>query len=419
MTGPCEQNEAMIPRRFSDLPEYAFPRLRALLDRHPPGGGPVAMSIGEPRHPLPALLHETLARHGEGYAKYPPVDGTPGFREAVAGWLTRRFALPGGTVDPDRAILPLNGTREGLFMAAMALAPARKNGQRAAVLIPNPFYQCYAAAALAVGAEPVFVPATEESGWLPDYASLPEDLLARTAFAYYCSPSNPQGAVASREQLGRLAALAENYGFVIAFDECYSEIYPDAPPPGGLEAAVAEGVPLDHVLVFNSLSKRSNAPGLRSGFVAGGETPIAAMTRLRSYAGAPSPLPVLHAAEALWRDERHVEANRTLYREKYALADEVLGHLPGYTAPQGGFFLWLDAGDGEAATVRLWREHGVRVLPGAYLGRGDPRFIDGENPGSRYIRVALVEPPAVLRPGLEAIAAVLGAEALQPAEATA
>jgi len=410
----------MIPRRFSDLPEYAFPRLRALLDRHSPGGDPLAMSIGEPRHPVPALLHEALARHAEGYAKYPPVDGTPGFREAVGDWATARFGLPEGILDPDSMILPLNGTREGLFMAAMALAPATKNGQRAAVLIPNPFYQCYAAAALAVGAEPIFVAATAESGWLPDYASLPEDILARTVFAYYCSPSNPQGAVATRDQSGRIAALAENYDFIVGFDECYSEIYPgDTPPPGGLAAAVAEGVSLDHVLVFNSLSKRSNVPGLRSGFVAGGAAPVAAMKRLRAYAGAPSPLPVLHAAEALWRDEAHVIANRALYREKFDLTEQILGGLPGYTAPRGGFFLWLDVGDGEAVTVDLWRDHGVRVLPGAYLGRGDPRFIDGKNPGTRYIRAALVEPATTLRPGLEAIAEILRAGARQPAEAPA
>ena len=368
---------------------------------------------------MPALMHEALAKHGDGYAKYPPIDGTPGYRAAVGDWLTRRFALPEGTIDPDRMILPLNGTREGLFMAAMALCPAEKNGQRAAVLMPNPFYQCYAAAALAVGAEPVFVPALPENGWLPDYTSLPEDLLARTAFAYYCSPSNPQGAVASRERLGRIAALAENYDFIVGFDECYSEIYPDAPPSGGLEAAVAEGVSLDHILVFNSLSKRSNAPGLRSGFVAGGAAPIAAMNRLRSYAGAPSPLPVIHAAEAMWRDETHVEQNRALYREKYALADDILGGLPGYEAPRGGFFLWMEVGDGEAATVRLWRDHGVRVLPGAYLGRGDPRFADGMNPGTRYIRAALVEPPETLRPGLEAIGHLLRTNDTALSEATA
>ncbi len=408
----------MIPRRFSDLPEYAFPRLRALLDRYPAGGETIAMSIGEPRHPMSPIMHEALAKHAEGYAKYPPIDGTPGFRGAVGEWIERRYDLPDATIDPGAQILPLNGTREGLFMAALALAPSEKNGQRAAVLIPNPFYQCYAAAALAVGAEPVFVAATAESGWLPDYASLPEDLLARTVLAYYCSPSNPQGAVADKEQLGSLAALAENYDFIVAFDECYSEIYPATPPSGGIAAALAEGVSLDHVLSFNSLSKRSNAPGLRSGFVAGGAAPIAAMNRLRSYAGAPSPLPVIHAAEALWRDEAHVEENRALYREKFNLSDSILNGLPGYVAPQGGFFLWIEVGDGEAAALELWRSHGVRVLPGAYLGRGDPRFIDGKNPGTRYIRAALVEQPDIIRPGLEAIADMLRTGIRQHAETT-
>lgn len=407
----------MITRRFSDLPEYAFPRLRALLERHSPGGEPLAMSIGEPRHPMPALMHEALARHSGDYAKYPPIDGTPGFRAAVGDWITQRYGLSGDAIDPDRMVLPLNGTREGLFMAAMALAPAEKNGQRAAVLIPNPFYQCYAAAALAVGAEPVFVPATAESGWLPDYASLPEDLLARTVFAYYCSPSNPQGAVASREQLGGIAALAENYDFIVGFDECYSEIYPDTPPSGGIAAALAEGVSLDHVLSFNSLSKRSNAPGLRSGFVAGGAAPVAAMTRLRSYAGAPSPLPVIHAAQAMWSDETHVEENRALYRQKFRLVDEILGGKPGYMAPKGGFFLWLEVGDGEAAALKLWCDHGVRVLPGAYLGRGDARFIGGANPGTRFIRAALVEDADTLRPGLEAIAHTLDTMAVSEAGA--
>ncbi len=374
------------------------------------------MSIGEPRHPMSPLMHEALAKHAGGYAKYPPIDGTPGFRAAVGEWIERRYDLPGASIDPGAQILPLNGTREGLFMAALALAPSEKNGQRAAVLIPNPFYQCYAAAALAVGAEPVFVAATAESGWLPDYASLPEDLLARTVLAYYCSPSNPQGAVAGSDQLGRLAALAENYDFIVAFDECYSEIYPDTPPAGGIAAALTEGVSLDHVLSFNSLSKRSNAPGLRSGFVAGGAAPIAAMTRLRSYAGAPSPLPVIHAAEALWRDETHVEENRALYREKFNLSDSILNGLPGYVAPQGGFFLWIEVGDGEAAALELWRSHGVRVLPGAYLGRGDPRFNDGKNPGTRYIRVALVEQPDIIRPGLDAIAEMLRTGIRQDAE---
>jgi len=292
-------------------------------------------------------------------------------------------------------------------MAVMALADSEKNGQRAVVLIPNPFYQCYAAAALAIGAEPVFVPATAENGWMPDFASLPEDILARTTFAFYCSPSNPQGAVANSETLAAVAQIAETYDFVVGFDECYSEIYRDDPPGSGLAAALSVGVSLEHVLVFNSLSKRSNLAGLRSGIAIGGANPIRQMKRLRAYSGAPSPVPVLHAAEACWRDETHVEASRALYREKYALADEILGGKPGYQSPEAGFFLWLDVGDGEAVAKSLWRETGVKCLPGSYLGRGDPRFIEGRNPGASYLRAAMVAPPDAIRPGLEALGALL------------
>jgi len=396
----------MTTRRFSDLPEYAFPRLRALLDRHEPGGDEIAMSIGEPQHALPALLAETLAKHAHLYNKYPPIDGTPGWREAVGAWLNRRFDLD-GSLDPHAQILPLNGSREGLFSAALALAPAEKNGKRAAFLLPNPFYQVYAAAALAIGAEPIFVPATPENGWLPDFSALPKDILERTTFAYYCSPTNPQGAVADTETLGRLAALAETYDFIIAFDEPYSEVYRDTPPPGALSAAAAKGVNPDRVLVFNTLSKRSNAAGLRSAFVAGGKNSIAAIKRLRAYSGSPNPIPALHAAEALWRDEDHVIESRRLYQEKFALADDILGGLSGYIAPEAGFFLWLDVGDGEAGVVKLWKDAGVKCLPGAYLGRGDPRFNGGENPGARYMRAALVESPEIIKPGLEAIARFL------------
>ena len=396
----------MTTRRFSDLPEYAFPRLRALLDRHEPGGNEIAMSIGEPQHALPSLLGETLAKYGHLYNKYPPIDGTPGWREAVGAWLDKRYDLK-GALDPHTQVLPLNGSREGLFSAALALAPGEKNGKQATFLLPNPFYQVYAAAALAIGAEPVFVPATPENGWLPDFSALPVDVLERATFAYYCSPTNPQGAVADTEFLGRLAALAETYDFIIAFDEPYSEIYRDTPPPGALAAAAAKGVNPDRVLVFNTLSKRSNAAGLRSAFVAGGANSIAAIKRLRAYSGSPNPIPALYAAEALWRDEDHVIENRRLYQEKFALADDILGGLPGYIAPEAGFFLWLDVGDGEAGVVKLWKEAGVKCLPGAYLGRGDARFNNGENPGARYMRAALVESPEIIKPGLEAIARLL------------
>lgn len=396
------------PERFSDLPDHAFPRLRALLDAHAPGGTPVAMSIGEPTHPMPPFLGEVIAANLQGFAGYPPNEGTPDLLDAISAWIARRYGVEVGR---DR-IMALNGTREGLYNVAMALCPERKDGRRPVVLIPNPFYQVYMVAALSVGAEPVFVPATEATGHLPDYASLPAEVLDRTAMAYLCSPANPQGAVADRAYWTRLLGLAERHDFLLLADECYSEIYRDAPPDGVLAAAKAAGADPERVLAFHSLSKRSNLAGLRSGFVAGGPEAMARMRRLRSYAGAPLPLPLQRVAERAWADEAHVEASRGMYREKYRIADEVLGGVPGYAAPQAGFFLWLPVGDGEAAALRLWREAGVRVLPGAYLARDAGQG----NPGKGYIRVALVAGTDEVRRGLGLIRDVLhGTEAARRA----
>jgi len=383
----------MFPERFSNLPEYAFPRLRALLDRHKPGGEVVHMSIGEPRHPFPAWVPDVIAEHAGEFGRYPVNEGTPELRHAVCGWIGRRYGV---TLDPETQAMALNGTREGLYNAMMALCPEAKGGKWPTVLIPNPFYQVYMVAALSVGAEPVFVPATRGTGFLPDFSALPAETLGQVAVAYLCSPSNPQGAVATREDWAHLIGLAELYDFKVFADECYSEIYRDAPPPGALEVAREMGADPERVLVFHSLSKRSNLPGLRSGFVAGGPRSIARMKQLRAYAGSPLPMPLQRAAERVWADEAHVEENRRLYREKYALADEILAGVPGYTPPEAGFFLWLPVTDGEAAALRLWRETGVRVLPGAYLGRE----AGGENPGTPYIRVAMVAPTDEMARGL-------------------
>lgn len=392
-----------FPARFSDLPEYAFPRLRKLLDGVPAGGPELLMTIGEPKHQLPGLVAETIAAHAHEFALYPPNDGTPALRAAIAGWIDQRYGV---ALDPETRIFPLNGTREGLFALALALSPETKSGARPAVLMPNPFYQAYGAAALAAGAEPVPVPATEATGFLPDYAALPKALLDRVTLAYVCSPANPQGAVADAAWWRRLLALAETHDFLVVADECYAEIYPETPPPGLLEVAEATGADPERVLSVNSLSKRSNAPGLRSGFAAGGPRCIAALRRLRAYGGAPLPLPIQHASTALWGDEAHVEASRALYREKFAAAARILGNLPGYRAPEGGFFLWLRVGDGEAFAHRLWRESGVRVLPGGYLGRATA---ETPNPGAPYVRVALVAPLADVERGLVAIRDTLSA----------
>ena len=381
-----------LPERFSNMPENAFPRLRNLLDSHRPGGEPIAMSIGEPRHPLPDFVGPILAAYLEDFGKYPPNEGAPGLLAAISGWLMLRF---GARVGPER-IMVLNGTREGLFDACMALCPEIKNGRQPVVAMPNPFYQVYAAAALGVGAQPVYAPATAATGFLPDYASLPADILDRTALVYLCSPANPQGAVASRDYLADLLHLAEKHDFILLADECYSEIWRDAAPAGALQVAADIGADPERVAVFHSLSKRSSLPGLRSGFVAGGPRAIARFRQLRSYGGAPVPLPVQHVSERAWSDESHVEASRALYVEKFKAADRIFKGVQGYRPPEAGFFLWLPVDDGERAALKLWRETGVRVLPGAYLGRD----AGGGNPGQGYIRVALVAPKEETQRGL-------------------
>lgn len=378
-----------FPKRFSALPDYAFPRLRALLEGHAPGGPVLHMSIGEPRHDPPAFVGQTIAGSLAEFGRYPPNDGSDALRQAIAGWVRRRY---GARVDPETQILPLNGTREGLFNAALALCP--EDG--AAVLTPNPFYQVYAVAALAAGAEPVYVPATAATGHLPDYGALPAEVLDRAAIAYLCSPSNPQGAVAAEGYWRDLIALAERHDFRVFADECYSEIYRDTPPPGALAVAQEMGADPERVVIFHSLSKRSNLPGLRSGFAVAGPRSMAEMKRLRAYAGAPLPGPVQAASARVWSDEAHVEASRARYVAKFAMVDTIFDGIAGCAAPDAGFFLWLPVEDGEAAALRLWRETGVRVLPGAYLGRE----CGGDNPGRGYVRAALVAHEDELQRGL-------------------
>lgn len=379
----------MINDRLDRIGDYPFDRLRALLDSQTPRvNEPVlSLALGEPQHAPPAMVKDVINETAELWGKYPPVWGTPDFRQSVKAWLTRRYGLNDSMVDPETNVIPVSGTREALFMIALTCVPERIAGKQPAVLMPNPFYQVYLGAAALSGAEPVFVPAVPETNFLPDYQSLEPDLLARTALAYYCTPANPQGTVAPLETLVSLINLAREYDFVVLFDECYSEIYSDQPPPGGMSACAALGGSLDNVLVFNSLSKRSSVPGLRSGFVAGDAELMRSFKRVRDYGGAPPPLPLLAAATALWQDESHVEANRDLYRQKFDLADQILEDRFGYFRPDGGFYLWLDVSDGEAAALSLWQDAALRVIPGAYLAKTDAA---GHNPGAGYIRCALV-----------------------------
>ncbi|WP_298853656.1 aminotransferase class I/II-fold pyridoxal phosphate-dependent enzyme [uncultured Ruegeria sp.] len=382
-----------FPERFSNLPAYAFPRLRALLDHHQPGGDVVHMTIGAPTHEFPAWVTDVIMENAAGFQGYPPNEGSDELRGAITDWIQRRYGVE---MDPVANVMALNGTREGLYNAAMALCPEQKNGQQPIILCPNPFYQVYMVASLSVGAQPYFVPAIAATNHLPDYAGLPAEVLNRTAVAYICSPANPQGAVASRDYWAELIRLAEVYDFRIFADECYSEIYRDEAPTGILTVAQELGADPERITLFNSLSKRSNLAGLRSGLIAGGPETIKQVKQLRTYAGSPLPLPLQAAAAMVWADEEHVQENRALYQEKYAIADQVFAGVQGYMSPEAGFFLWLPVENGENTALKVWKDTGVRVLPGAYLSQGDP----GNNPGKSFIRVALVAPKTELQRGL-------------------
>jgi N-succinyldiaminopimelate aminotransferase len=380
-----------------------FARLRDLVAGIEPGASPIDMTIGEPRHGVPAILGPALAERVADYGKYPPIAGTAELTAAIGAWIERRYPALAGAVEPARHILPLTGSREGLFSVIFP-AMARKTVSRPAVLMPNPFYQAYLAGALAGGGEPVFLPAEAESGFLPDLGALSPDLLARTTAMYLATPANPQGAVASPDYLAKAIALAREHDFMLIIDECYSEVWYGAPPTGGLAAAHALSGGFANVLVLNSLSKRSNVPGLRSGFIAGDPAFLADYSRFRNVACPQMALPVQHASAVLWGEEAHVDASRALYAEKMKAAGGILHEHLGGPLPEGAFFLWLKVehlGGGEAAAKTIWKGCGVKVLPGAYLAQADNH---GRNPGGPYVRVALVDDLETTRTALERIA---------------
>ena len=402
--------------RFDGLPDSPFPRLNALIEGIEPGKPPLVLSLGEPKHAFPSFVMDEISRNSALFGKYPPIIGTPEFRNAAAGWLGRRYGISdaigkGRALDPETQILPVNGTREALFNIAQVATPLQKAGGKPAILMPNPFYQCYAAAALAAGAEPIYIAAPKDTGFLPDFETLPEDLLARTAMIYFCSPANPQGSVASETYLTRLIALARQHDITLAIDECYADIYDREPPAGALQTALGmatgEGDPFANIIVFHSLSKRSSLPGLRSGFCAGDAGLVQRCRNFRNIAAPQVPLPLMAAAAACWNDDAHAKENRDLYRAKFDAAERILGNRFGFYRPPGGFFLWLDVGDGEAAARELWARGGVKVLPGAYLSREDSPYGPGGNPGAAYIRVALVDGEAETGEALSRMAEVL------------
>lgn len=423
--------------KLEAMGDFPFARLNRLLDGVAPPDdlAPIAMQIGEPQAAVPDHVMADIAARADLFGRYPPPPGSDAYRGAVADWLVRRYGLAPGSVDPATQVIATSGSREALFQAALAAAARKQarlpDGTRPAVLVPNPLYHVYAGGAHMADCDLIPVATTPENDFTPDYAALPEAVLARTAICFLCTPGNPTGTVAKAEAIAAMIRLARAHDFTLAVDECYSEIWFDRPPPGGLEVAAAMDEASDpagvfaNVLTFNSLSKRSGAPGLRCGFIAGDAGRIADIARVRSYGGATLPGPLMHAGAQLWGEETHVAANRARYGELVDIAEGALGYLPGYRRPEAAFFLWLDVRpafpDGETAARALWARHGIKVMPGRYMARAesgkDPngpaapgaRAGDGGTPGDTHVRIALVHAPAVTRDACARIASCLDA----------
>ncbi|MFV1972771.1 MAG: succinyldiaminopimelate transaminase [Thiohalobacterales bacterium] len=375
------------------LQPYPFERLAELAAGvEPPAGlAPISLSIGEPKHPTPGFITEAVITHLHGLSNYPLTRGRAELREAIAAWLTRRFRLPEAGIDPERHVLPVNGTREGLFAIAQCLVDRAQNP---VILMPNPFYQIYEGAALLAGAEPVFLNTMVDTGYLPDFDAVPDSTWSRCQLVYICTPGNPTGAVMDSAALQHLIELADRHDFIIASDECYSEIFldEDRPPAGLLQAAAAMGRDdWRRCLVFHSLSKRSNAPGLRSGFVAGDDRLVSGFLRYRTYHGCAMPPATQAASICAWEDEAHVIENRALYRDKFRAVLDILDPVLEVTRPPAGFYLWpVTPGDDCEFARDLLAQQNVAVLPGSYLSR----TANGINPGQRHVRMALVAPIA-------------------------
>ncbi|MDO9170184.1 MAG: succinyldiaminopimelate transaminase [Methylobacter sp.] len=364
----------------------------------------IALSMGEPTHATPHLIQEALLTHLHGLANYPTTKGLPELRQTIAEWISRRFQIPANIINPETQVLPVNGTREALFSFAQCLIDSTKVSP--VVIMPNPFYQIYEGAALLAGAEPYFLNTLEDSDYLPDFDAVPDDIWQRCQLIYICSPGNPTGSVIDQAGHEKLLNLAEKHDFVIASDECYTEIYDNEsnPPPGLLQTAYNMGnTAFKRCVIFHSLSKRSNAPGLRSGFVAGDAELLKDYFQYRTYHGCAMPLPTQHASIQAWKDEHHVVENRRLYREKFAAFIDILGDVCTVTQPPASFYVWLkiplspplSKGEAEGRGIsdtefaqQLFAQQNITVLPGSYLSRD----FDGINPGLNHVRIALVAP---------------------------
>ena len=397
----------MFNERIGAMAPSAFMRLDAMMaDLTPaPGVTPVNLTLGDPQIPPPRFILDAFEDNHALFGRYTATDGTPAYRQAVLDLMVRLYDLPEGMIERDRNILPVAGLREGMAMLPQVVTPDEKAGQPTAILIPNPFYHPYAGAAVAAHGEPVFVPALAENRFMPDFAGLDEATLSRTAAAFVCTPANPQGTAASLDYLCEAIELARAHDFLLIVDECYAEVYFDQRPPGALEACAQLGGSLDNVVAFHSVSKRSSAPGLRSGFAVGDGEVLRRYFKLRNYVGVAVSRPILAAATALLRDTEHVDATRAYYKANFDAAHRILGNRYGYYRPDGGFFLWLDVGDGMAAAKRLWTEAAIKVVPGELMSREAP---GSDAVGKPYIRVALVHDLASTIDSLERMTEVLG-----------
>ena len=382
---------------LNQLQPYPFEKLRGLLANAQPQADkpPIALSIGEPKHTSPAFVAEALSANLDQLAVYPTTLGIPALRETIAAWCERRFGVPSGWLDAARHVLPVNGTREALFSFTQTVVKRAAPGQQPGLVVsPNPFYQIYEGAALLAGAEPHYLPCLADNGFNPDFDAVSADIWQRTQILFLCSPGNPTGALVPLATLKKLIALADQYDFVIAADECYSELYFDEEnPPAGLLTACAELGRSDfkRCVVFHSLSKRSNLPGLRSGFVAGDADILKSFLLYRTYHGCAMPVQTQRASIAAWNDEDHVRANRDLYREKFDAVLDILAPVLDVQRPDGGFYLWAKTPvDDQSFTRDLFAREHVTVVPGSYLSRE----VNGDNPGAGRVRLALVAPLA-------------------------
>ncbi|MFW5442787.1 MAG: succinyldiaminopimelate transaminase [Methylococcaceae bacterium] len=376
---------------LNHLHPYPFEKLNQLKQgiAPPQNKTHIALSIGEPKHATPEIINKALISHLDGIAKYPTTKGKPELRLAIANWISQRFDIPSTGINAETQVLPVSGTREALFSFTQAMIDPSKDP---VVIMPNPFYQIYEGAAILAGAEPYYLNTTEDSNYLPDFDSIPEKIWQRCQLIFICSPGNPTGEVISKEEQQKLITLAEKHNFIIASDECYTEIYADEnkPPQGLLQTAYEMGnKAFQHCIIFHSLSKRSNAPGLRSGFVAGNAEILGKYFQYRTYQGCALPISTQYASIAAWKDETHVRENRDLYREKFTAFIDILQHVCSIRKPPASFYIWLQTSiDDTDFAQKLFEQENITVLPGSFLSRDS----NGINPGKHHVRIALVAP---------------------------